>query len=72
MALNRYKMNRAKARLKHMLEEYGQRGKLQAELLRLKTILKGITADLKEANARRDRYAQSRKRLGDRRKTSVA
>ena len=48
-------MNRAKARLKHMLEEYGQRGKLQAEGLRLRTILKGIEVELKEATRRRDK-----------------
>jgi len=27
--VDRFKMNRAKGKLKHMLEEYGQRGKLQ-------------------------------------------
>lgn len=48
-------MNRAKARLKHTLEEYGQRGKLQAELLRLKGLLKGILGELKDATAKRDR-----------------
>ena len=32
--VDKFKMNRAKGKLKHMLEEYGQRGKLQVPILK--------------------------------------
>jgi hypothetical protein len=48
-------MNRAKARLDGMLKEYGQRGKLKAESLRLRMDLKTAGEDIKGLTERRDR-----------------
>jgi hypothetical protein len=52
--VDRFKMNRAKTKLKHMLEEYGQRGKLQAELARLKSETKSLVAETKELENEKD------------------
>jgi kinesin family member 21 len=52
--VDRFKMNRAKAKLKHMLEEYGQRGKLQAELARLKAENKTLVPETKELQVEKD------------------
>ena len=53
--VDRFKMNRAKTRLKNMLEEYGQRGKLQAELSRLKADNKQLGAEVREVVTSRDK-----------------
>eukprot|EP00960_Hanusia_phi_P041310 754936-Hanusia_phi.AAC.4 len=53
--VDRFKMNRAKTRLKNMLEEYGQRGKLQAELSRLKADNKQLGAEVREEVLSRDK-----------------
>ena len=52
--VDRFKMNRAKTKLKHMLEEYGQRGKLQAELARLKCENKALVAESKDLETEKD------------------
>ncbi len=53
--IDQFKMNRAKARLDSMLKEYGLRGKLKAESLRLKMDLKNGSEELKSLSERRDR-----------------
>ena len=53
--IDQFKMNRAKARLDGMLKEYGQRGKLKAESLRLRMDLKAAGEEIKGLTERRDR-----------------
>lgn len=52
--VDKFKMNRAKGKLKHMLEEYGQRGKLQAELARVKAENKTLLFESKELEISKD------------------
>jgi len=71
--VDRFKMNRAKAKLKHMLEEYGQRGKLQAELARLKAENKTLHSDIKELQQDKDTLElQVERRIVSRARTSEA
>ena len=53
--IDHFKMNRAKARLDNMLKEYGQRGKLKAESLRLKMDLKNVNEEIKGLTEKRDK-----------------
>ena len=55
--VDRYKMNRAKAKLKVMLEEYGQRGSMQAELARFKAENKTLKTEVQQLVAERDTLA---------------